>query len=81
MMRQENCIDTIAPPHSPRLTDRHFGPVIVTVVRAVMDTLVRWQERSNMRKHLSEMDDRMLKDIGISSAQVRWEAAKPFWRP
>lgn len=81
MVRQENCINTITPPHSPRLTNRRFGPVIVTVVRTVMDMLIRWQERSNMRKQLAEMDERMLKDIGISHAQVRWEAAKPFWRP
>ena len=80
MVRQENCIDTISSPRSPRLTDRRFGAMIVTMARTVLDTLILWQERSNMRKHLVEMDDRMLKDIGISRADVRWEAAKPFWR-
>ncbi len=80
MVRQENCIDTMIPPHAPRLAGRRFVPAIVTVVRTVVDTLMLWQHRSNERKHLAEMDERMLRDIGMTTAQVRWEAAKPFWR-
>lgn len=80
MMRQENCIDTITPPHNPRLTNRRVGPTLVTVVRTVLDTLLLWQERSAQRKDLMEMDTRMLMDIGISRADVCREVAKPFWR-
>jgi uncharacterized protein YjiS (DUF1127 family) len=31
------------------------------------------------RRHLREMDDRMLKDIGVSRTQANYEAARPVW--
>jgi uncharacterized protein YjiS (DUF1127 family) len=31
------------------------------------------------RRHLREMDDRMLKDIGISRSQANFEATRPVW--
>ena len=31
------------------------------------------------RKHLREMDERMLKDIGISRSQANFEATRPVW--
>jgi uncharacterized protein YjiS (DUF1127 family) len=33
-----------------------------------------------MRRRLLNLDDRMLRDVGISRAEVHGEAAKPFWR-
>lgn len=39
-----------------------------------------WQARSRQRKHLASLDDRMLKDIGLTADDVRRECAKPFWR-
>jgi uncharacterized protein YjiS (DUF1127 family) len=38
--------------------------------------VARWRER----RVLEEMDDRMLRDIGISRSQALTEANKPFWR-
>jgi uncharacterized protein YjiS (DUF1127 family) len=32
------------------------------------------------RHALQTMDDRLLKDIGVSRADVEREANKPFWR-
>jgi uncharacterized protein YjiS (DUF1127 family) len=32
------------------------------------------------RRELAEMDDRMLKDLGISRAQAQFEANRPIWR-
>jgi len=32
------------------------------------------------RRELMEMDDRMLKDLGISRAQAHFEANRPIWR-
>ena len=32
------------------------------------------------RRQLAHMDDRMLKDIGISRSQAEVEGSKPFWR-
>jgi uncharacterized protein YjiS (DUF1127 family) len=38
-----------------------------------------WLERSRQRRALAELDERLLRDIGVTSAQARREAAKPFW--
>ncbi len=42
--------------------------------------MVTWQQRYELRRHLLEMDDRLLDDIGFSYAKARQEAAKPFWK-
>jgi len=36
--------------------------------------------RQRQRKALLELDERMLKDIGISREQAIREAKKPFWK-
>jgi uncharacterized protein YjiS (DUF1127 family) len=43
-------------------------------------TLGIWYERSRQRRALWALDDHMLKDIGISRADVFRETRKPFWR-
>ena len=42
-------------------------------------TLSAWQERARQRRQLMELDDRLLRDIGVSRADVARETAKPFW--
>ena len=44
------------------------------------DTLLDWQDRARQRHRLSEMDDHLLRDIGLSRADLEHETAKPFWR-
>ena len=39
-----------------------------------------WQSRADQRARLGTMDDHMLKDIGITRADVERERTKPFWR-
>ena len=39
-----------------------------------------WHERARQRRRLLELDDRMLKDIGVSRADAVREASKPFWQ-
>jgi uncharacterized protein YjiS (DUF1127 family) len=43
-------------------------------------TLREWRRRSRERGQLAALDDRMLQDIGISRAEARFLARKPFWR-
>ncbi|MFZ5792325.1 MAG: DUF1127 domain-containing protein [Pseudomonadota bacterium] len=45
------------------------------------DVLIGWQQRAQERSHLLMLDDRMLRDIGLTRADVEHEANKPFWRP
>ncbi|PWR21955.1 DUF1127 domain-containing protein [Zavarzinia compransoris] len=43
--------------------------------------LLDWQRRAMERNHLRGLDDHMLRDIGLSRADIEQEAAKPFWKP
>jgi len=38
-----------------------------------------WYLRARQRKALAELDDRMLRDLNITSSQVLAEIEKPFW--
>ena len=38
-----------------------------------------WRERYRQRRQLLEMDDRELKDIGITREQAEQEGRKPLW--
>lgn len=42
--------------------------------------LLTWQARQLQRAHLAELDDRLLRDMGLTRSDVAREAAKPFWR-
>lgn len=57
-----------------------FAPRRSGLFAALLDRLVEWQERSRSRVLLGRLDDRMLRDMGISRADVDYEVAKPFWR-
>ena len=39
-----------------------------------------WSRRSRERAQLTALDDRMLRDIGLSHADREFLANKPFWR-
>ena len=42
-----------------------------------------WNERSRQRRRLGELadlNDELLRDIGVSREEALREAAKPFWR-
>jgi uncharacterized protein YjiS (DUF1127 family) len=49
-------------------------------IGAILRRFLAWSERSRQRQALSGLDDAMLKDIGLSRADIEFEAAKPFWR-
>jgi hypothetical protein len=38
-------------------------------------------DRVGQRRRLAELDDHMLRDIGVTRADAWAEAEKPFWRP
>ena len=51
------------------------------VLAAVWSVLCKWQERIETRQHVRMLDDRLLRDIGMTPGDVENEIAKPFWRP
>jgi uncharacterized protein YjiS (DUF1127 family) len=59
-----------------RLLARRAAPRL----RQIRDTLRLWQDRVRGRHQLRELDDHVLRDIGITRLQAEAEANKPFWR-
>jgi len=57
-----------------------FVHALDSFLGAAMNTLFIWDRRHRDRLHLASLDERMLRDIGITGADVQHEAAKPFWR-
>jgi uncharacterized protein YjiS (DUF1127 family) len=49
------------------------------LLRAV-ETLEEWSARSAQRRALLRLDDHMLRDVGLSRADVEREAEKSFWQ-
>ena len=39
-----------------------------------------WRARARGRRHLADLDVRMLRDIGITRMDVERECHKPFWQ-
>jgi uncharacterized protein YjiS (DUF1127 family) len=39
-----------------------------------------WRRRARERAELAALDDRMLKDIGLTRADAEFLSDKPFWR-
>ena len=50
-------------------------------IRRAADLLLTWQQRARDRRQLQTLSDHMLRDIGLTRADVFAEASKPFWRP
>ncbi len=57
-----------------------LGRAIRGWVLRTVDILFEWSERARTRRHLMELDDRLLKDIGLTRADAMLEASKPFWK-
>ena len=62
-----------------RPTAASFGKFLIEAAAQALRTLLIWQERDRQRHALAQLDARMLKDIGLSRAEVVLELRKPFW--
>jgi uncharacterized protein YjiS (DUF1127 family) len=62
------------------MTTKTHGPRATTLGRSLIGQIATWRARSTARRELIAMDERMLKDIGLSPSVAYAEAAKPFWR-
>lgn len=57
---------------SARGRANHLGRAIAT--------LRTWRRRGRERAELAVLDDRMLRDIGITRADADFLSSKPFWK-
>ena len=74
--------DSVLPPQTyARWNPKHragYHPFLP--MRATLSLVARWIERSRQRDALAGLEDRMLRDIGISRVDAARECEKPFWR-
>ncbi len=56
-------------------TDARRPSLMVNLGRRVR----RWHELARQRRHLANVDERTLRDIGISHIEARQEARRWFW--
>ena len=59
--------------------DQHWSRA--SGVQRLVTLLLTWQQRARDRRQLQSLSDHMLRDIGLTRADVFAEASKPFWRP
>jgi uncharacterized protein YjiS (DUF1127 family) len=79
---------TLAAPHHGALTARPLSEpwlprvwwALEAVLQRVATAIWTWRERMRTRRQLAMLDDRLLRDIGITRLEARSEAEKPFWR-
>ena len=53
---------------------------MATLGATVQTRLARAWRNFTTRRDLADLDERMLKDLGISRAQAQFEANRPIWR-
>jgi uncharacterized protein YjiS (DUF1127 family) len=54
-------------------------PSAAAFARSAMTALLSWGDRRRQRHALAELDDHLLRDIGLTRHQARTEALRPFW--
>ena len=50
------------------------------LLMAALNTALAMVDRQRQRRSLAALNEHQLRDIGISAAEARRAAAKPFWR-
>lgn len=57
-----------------------FAPLRPATPETLRRLLALWRQRARQRRALAELPPERLADLGLTAAQARTEAAKPFWR-
>lgn len=69
----EDCMDTIG---SCKIARRTKAELLIILA----GQFAEWRERARGRLLLQQLDDRMLRDIGLNRSDVERECAKHFWQ-
>jgi uncharacterized protein YjiS (DUF1127 family) len=76
-LRAASCCADRIPQETRRQASSHRLSGFLSGVRAA---LREWRRRRNGRLELARLDDRMLRDIGLTRFDAEYEINKPFWR-
>ena len=63
----------------PKRGAKPLAEILLNAAVWLVFALLRWQELAQQRRRLLSLDDRMLKDIGITRAEAMREGTRPFW--
>ena len=50
------------------------------IARQALPLVSLWRERARQRQTLASLDERLLRDIGVTRYDAAQECNKPFWR-
>jgi uncharacterized protein YjiS (DUF1127 family) len=80
-MAHRDCIDTSwrSPPY--RLPQVLGTAAPHRLLPFLLSRFLGWRERARSRHLLVQLDDRMLRDVGLSRSDVDRECDKHFWQP
>ena len=56
------------------------GTGLARLLAAAFALIGTWHDRARQRRELARLDQRLLRDIGVSRYDALAEARKPFWR-
>jgi uncharacterized protein YjiS (DUF1127 family) len=65
---------------SPISSSRGLGAEVIAVLDRFLEAPFVWAERAAERRQLAELDDHLLRDIGLTRADVDAVTTKPFWQ-
>ena len=72
-----SCYRDRIPPETQRQASSRRLSAFLRRLRAA---LREWRRRRNGRLELARLDERMLRDIGLTRCDAEFEINKPFWR-
>jgi uncharacterized protein YjiS (DUF1127 family) len=61
------------------LSPGRIAALVAGTIVVGVEALMNRAELYRSRRQLAELDDRLLRDIGVDRARARFEATKGFW--
>jgi uncharacterized protein YjiS (DUF1127 family) len=57
------------------------GPGLFEGLGHLLEAFLVWYDRRQERRHVLQLDDRLLRDAGLTYEQARHLGHRPVWRP